>query len=109
MVNAISPPAGLVRPIKPVISSRPGKREVEHDLAGALRPAVTLRGVFEPLQLATNIDEHAGKLRPGLNRAQGALLRGDDLIAPNQRRLTAPHVATGGTARAPTSSPSPSG
>jgi hypothetical protein len=33
-----------------------------NDLAGTLRPVMTSLGFFQPLQLATDIDEHLGKL-----------------------------------------------
>jgi hypothetical protein len=64
------------------MSRKPVEREREHDLACPLRPAMALLSVFEPFQLAADIDEHAGKLRSnGFNRSHDALLGGDDLIA----------------------------
>jgi hypothetical protein len=51
---------------------KPGKaceRELQNDLAGALRPVMASLGFFEPLQLATDIDEHGGKLIPRRARA----------------------------------------
>jgi hypothetical protein len=64
------------------MSRKPRECEREHDLAGPLRPAVALLRVFEPLQLATNVDEHPGELRShGFDRPHDTLLGGDDLIA----------------------------
>jgi hypothetical protein len=82
MANALVAPGRLVRHIEPVMSRQPVEGELEHDLARALRPAVTLLRVFEPFQLAANIDEHPGKLRThGVDRVHNALFGGDDLIA----------------------------
>ena len=72
----------LVSHIETVMSRETGEREREDDLAGPLRPAVAFLGVFQPLQLATNIDEQPSELRSnGFNRPHDTLLRGDDLIA----------------------------
>ncbi len=61
---------------------KPRQRNLQHDFARPLRPALRLLGVFWALQLATDIDEHAGKLRPhGLKRARHSLLGGNDVIA----------------------------
>jgi hypothetical protein len=82
MANALSTPACLVSHIETVMSRKTGERKREDDLAGPLRPAVAFLGVFQPLQLATNIDEQPGELRSnGLNRPHDTLLGGDDLIA----------------------------
>jgi len=63
----------------------PGKaceRELQNDLAGALRPVMASLGFFEPLQLATDIDEHGGKLGVyRVERAHDALLGGDHLVS----------------------------
>ena len=51
----------------------PGKTreaELQHDLAGALRPVMASLGFFQPLQLATDIDEHLGKLGPTASSAR---------------------------------------
>jgi hypothetical protein len=63
----------------------PGKaceRELQNDLAGALRPVMASLGFFQPLQFATDIDEHLGKLGAHrIERAHDALLGGDHLVS----------------------------
>jgi len=64
------------------MSRKPVERKLKHDLAGPLRPAAAFLSVFEPLQLATNIDEHPGEIRSnGFNCPHDTLLGGEDLIA----------------------------
>jgi len=47
----------------------PRQRDLQHDLAGALRPAIFFLRILEPLQLTTHIDKHAGELRPTSHNA----------------------------------------
>ena len=82
MSNACSAPNSLVWNLDPVMSSKPGQRELEHHLACPLWPAVTLLRIFQAPKLATNVEENAGKLwTHGVDRPLDPLLRGNDLIA----------------------------
>ena len=64
------------------MAREPGQSDLEHDLAGALRPAIRLLGFFEPFQLAADIDEDAADFGADLvKRPHDALLGGDDLVA----------------------------
>ena len=45
-----------------VVARETGEGDLEHDLAGALRPAVRLLGLFQSFELAANVDEDAADL-----------------------------------------------
>ena len=89
----------------------PGKtceRELQHDLAGALRPVMASLGFFQTLQFATDINEHLGKLRANrIERPHDALLGCDDLVAqrrrversPSPRSAGVPHLRHDGRCR----------
>ena len=62
MANALPLPRQVARDIEPIMPGKACERELQHDLAGTLRPVVASLGFFQPLQLATDIDEHLGKL-----------------------------------------------
>lgn len=71
-----------VRADQSVMAREPGQSDLEHDLAGALRPAIRLLGLFETFELAADIHEDAADLRADLVKpAHDALLGGDDLVA----------------------------
>jgi hypothetical protein len=59
----------------PVMFGETGQSELEDHLAGALRPAVLLLGLFEILRLGANIDQHACRAvgNYDLNRHLGLL------------------------------------
>ena len=81
----------IARDIEPVVSGKTREPELQHDLAGALRPVMASLGFFQPLQFATDIDEHLGKLGAHrIERAHDALLGGDDLVAQGRRVERAP-------------------
>jgi hypothetical protein len=63
MANSLPSPRQIARDIEPVVPGKTRERELQHDLAGTLRPVMASLGFFEPLQLATDIDEHGGKPR----------------------------------------------
>ena len=62
MANTLPSPRQIARDIKPVVPGKTRETELQHDLAGTLRPVMASLGFFQPLQLATDIDEHLGKL-----------------------------------------------
>ena len=62
MANTLPSPRQIARDIEPVVPGKTREAELQHDLAGALRPVMASLGFFQPLQLATDIDEHLGKL-----------------------------------------------
>src|SRR5204862_6028804 len=75
-------PVALIRDGNPVMSGKARERDLEHDLAGPLRPTLIPLGLLEALQLAADIDQHAGELRShGFERTRYTLLGGDDVVA----------------------------
>ena len=58
MANTLPSPRQIARDIKPVVPGKTREAELQHDLAGALRPVMAFLGFFQPFQLATDIDEH---------------------------------------------------
>jgi hypothetical protein len=71
MAQAVS--SSSRRPVvtdQPVMAGETGERDLEHDLGGALRPAVRLLGLLEAFQLATNVDEDAADLGPTASSAR---------------------------------------
>ena len=86
MANSLPSPRQITRDIEPVVPGKTRERELQHDLAGTLRPVMASLGFFQPFQLATDIDEHLGKLGAHrIERAHDALLGGDDLVAQGRR------------------------
>jgi hypothetical protein len=75
MANTLPSPRQITLDIEPVVPGKTREPELQHDLAGALRPVMASLGFFQPLQFATDIDEHLGKLGAHrIERAHDALL-----------------------------------
>ena len=55
MSNTLPSPRQIARDINPVVPGKTGEAELQHDLAGALRPVMASLGFFQPLQLATDM------------------------------------------------------
>jgi len=69
-----------------VMPGKAGQRDLQHDLARALRPAILLLSLFETFQLTANIDQHARDFRTHRHqRPHHSFLRGDHLVAQQRR------------------------
>ena len=66
------------------------KRELQHDLRRARRPAALTLGYFEPFQKTANVDKQTGKFRTDrIKRMMHALPSGNDGIRQKTRLMTA--------------------
>ena len=65
-----------------VVAGEPGQRQLQDQLAGALRPAAFPFGLGKAPQVATDIDEDAGEFWPDAGeRPVDTLAGGDDVVA----------------------------
>ena len=66
------------------------KRELQHNLRRARRPAALTLGYFEPFQEAAYVDKQTGKFRTDrIKRVMHALTGGNDGIRQKARVMTA--------------------
>ena len=66
------------------------KRELQHNLRRARRPAALTLGYFEPFQKAAYVDKQTGKFRTDrIKRVMHALTGGNDGIQQKARVMTA--------------------
>jgi hypothetical protein len=76
------PPLRLLPADQPVMPRETRQGDLQHDLARSLRPAIRFLSLFEALELAADVDQHAGDFRThGRKGPHDPLLGGDDLVA----------------------------